>query len=565
MNNLEIKNNRDILIDWYINNVVCESACSLNIKIEEIIENINFNNLEKAVSMMLYYNPFPSITGRLCRCPCEDACNRKYLDSYVNIQEIEKYIGDYSLESEIGFNLNLNNNKRVLVIGAGLTGLSAAYYLKIMGFDVNIFEKDDKAWGMLNYIPEFELEKEILEQELNKIINMRIKITYSNFIDINKISENFSRQFDAVLIATGKKYKNEYKKYENEKAQFFNAFDILSMPLDNFKELKIGPKVVILGINEIGLLLARLSVRNKYVENVEMFHKESKGNINVQDKYLKKAREEGIRVNYYSILDKITFNKNDNKKSLYLSKSKHDVRTGELIPVENSQFSIDSDSIVDANYESFSHNYNKELIDNSGNIFIYDEFTIYKNNVLDIIENSRNLSLRIHEYLFNESTFIYNKSESPQINKSVIRQKEKINILPVRTEEKSLTERIKTYDKVSNTYTYEKALEECERCFRCSHKVEITNIENCISCGICVDICPTDCFTHKREFHPYVNKINETYPNYIRNIFGLNKDINHEIKMEFHSVINTNNCIRCLKCVNNCPVEIINVKKINID
>ncbi len=564
MNNTQLTHNIYNPEKWYINNVVCESACPLNIKCEKIIENISNNKLQDAIINMLIYNPFPSITGRLCRYPCEEACNRKNLDNSVNIQEIEKFVGDLSFETDITFNHTEKNGKKVLIIGAGLTGLSSAFFLNMIGFKVDIFEKSDKAWGMLNLIPDFELEKKVLDNELNKIKRLGVNIYYSKNIEKEELVKNLSIKYDAVLMATGKNYHNEYQKLERTNNKVFNGLSILNIPPKTFNSIDLGEKVIVLGINDIGLLCARYAIRHEKVKYVEMYNKESKGSVTSTDKYLKKAREEGIRMNYYSMLDKISNNMNNNLL-LHFYKTKLDVRTGELTAIKDSGFDIKAGSLIDAYYNQES-SFQKDIVyENSGNIFIYDEITFYKDNVLDIIENSRNLSERIYEYLMNKpSTLSKNKSKTI-IKEPVIKEKEKLNILPVRTIEKSLTERVKSFEKVVYTYTEEQAEKECERCFRCSHKIEINLINKCISCGICVDICPTECFNQERWIHPYLSKAQEIYPAYIKNIFDIDHDNIKEFKMDHYSHINTEKCIRCRRCVNNCPVNIIEVKRIIVE
>ncbi len=162
----------------------CKAACPAHIAVQGYVKMAGEGRYEEAVSLIRKDNPFPAVCGAVCNRRCEDACTRGTIDRPVAIDEIKKFLAKWELENPAKFKGISENGEgdqwddfKVAVIGAGPAGLSAAWYLRLEGYPVTVFEKEARPGGMLmNGIPNFRLEKEVLEKEISLIESMGAEI-----------------------------------------------------------------------------------------------------------------------------------------------------------------------------------------------------------------------------------------------------------------------------------------------------------------------------------------------------------------------------------------------------
>lgn len=578
-----IDNNQNDL-KWYKENVLCETTCPLNIVIKSIIQLILNKEIDKACELLLQYNPFPSITGRLCKYTCEENCVRRRDDGSVQIQYIEKFLGDYIIDNNIMLPFNNAVSKKAAVIGAGLTGLSTAYYLKIQGFDtIDVYEKQNKSWGCLNYIPGFELEKSILEKSMIWLSNHNINIKHNHYIDKEGIEE-LAEKYDAVIIANGNPLilKHKHMKDTIEVTDYLNSFE----------STKIGSNVIVYGINEASLPASRTALRMG-ANKVEIYYENSKSQINIAEKYISKARQEGIRVHYYHKLknvSKFINNKNEILKAEFI-KTKIDPRSNELTEIKHTETGIECDSFINCDFLSIENAFLSNNIENDkqykdlkehkaikdiskANVFFYDDVPLNSTNCVDIIENARNLSDRVNIYLLNKHTDLYNMIFNPEftnIKKEIITDiidEIPSESKPIKPRELSLSKRLRSLEPIVRNYTGTELFKECKRCYKCSYQTIITETDKCIECGICVDICPNDCFSSEQGLNSYLAEQLEIVPDFINNLFGIYEEAESPYNADtIPFFTNSRACLRCFKCITNCPVDIIkmlNIKKTNL-
>ena len=155
-------------------------------------------------AVLIADNPFPAIHGRVCYHPCESVCNRAELDSPVSIHAVERFLGDLALERGWRFDPPpVRSGKRVLVIGAGPSGLSAAYHLARLGHEVEIRDAGPEPGGMMRYgIPAYRLPRDVLGGEIERIAALGVRFTRDHRVD-DLDAERREGGFDAVFVAVG--------------------------------------------------------------------------------------------------------------------------------------------------------------------------------------------------------------------------------------------------------------------------------------------------------------------------------------------------------------------------
>jgi len=239
----------------------CNSACPAGENIQAWMAHAQSGNYFEAFQTLVEDNPFPAIMGRVCVKPCETGCNRTHIDTTVNIHAVERFIGDEAIRQKwpIQF-VAYQTGKRILVIGSGPSGLSAAYHLARMGHTVEIFEAGGHAGGLLwTGVPDYRLPKEILDFEVNRILRTGVKIRLNYEVN-DLLMEIKVGGFDAVYLAIGaQKIQKEVFEHDNS-VYITDAFSF-------FKELRlynspyVQKKVVVYGGGKLALYIARIIKR----------------------------------------------------------------------------------------------------------------------------------------------------------------------------------------------------------------------------------------------------------------------------------------------------------------
>jgi formate dehydrogenase major subunit len=158
-----------------INTIVppCQAACPIHTDVRGYVTAIEKGDIETAIKINRKVNPFPAICGRICTRPCESVCRRAQVDEPIAIAWLKRFAADYTKDIKIPQARENNYDKKVAVIGGGPAGLSSAYKLALYGYRVAIYEAMPRLGGMLiEGIPEFRLQKDIVENEINYIMSL---------------------------------------------------------------------------------------------------------------------------------------------------------------------------------------------------------------------------------------------------------------------------------------------------------------------------------------------------------------------------------------------------------
>src|SRR5581483_4953014 len=190
----------------------CENSCPLHMNIPRFLQLYKEERLEDAFLSVILDNPLPGSTGRVCQHPCDDRCRRQTLDQSVNMREVHRLIADSVMLSD-GYETAASRlidrkhpatGRKVAIAGAGPAGLTAAFYLALLGHDVTVFDGMPQAGGMLRFaLPEYRLPKSILDREIGLIERLGVKFQFNSRVGTQVSLNDLDESFDAVFIAIG--------------------------------------------------------------------------------------------------------------------------------------------------------------------------------------------------------------------------------------------------------------------------------------------------------------------------------------------------------------------------
>jgi NADH-quinone oxidoreductase subunit F len=185
----------------------CENSCPANVNIPGYLSLITAGRFIDAYNLVRQENPLPAICGRICTHPCERRCRRGTVDEAVAICDLKRFVSDYAMKHEETYFHDIicaKNGQRVAIIGAGASGLTCGYYLARTGYEVDIYERESVAGGVLAYgIPEYRLPSDILQHEVNNIRRSGVNIILNTEVGKDIGFKELRAMYDAIYVATG--------------------------------------------------------------------------------------------------------------------------------------------------------------------------------------------------------------------------------------------------------------------------------------------------------------------------------------------------------------------------
>jgi formate dehydrogenase (NADP+) beta subunit len=275
----------------------CNHACPAGENIQAWLDLAQAGKYREAWETILRDNPFPAVHGRVCYHPCETSCNRGQLDSAVSIHAVERFLGDMAAKQ--GWALPVAapaSGKRILVVGAGPSGLSAAYHLARVGHTVEIRDAGEMPGGMMHFgIPAYRLPRADLMKEIQRIESLGVKITLNHKVE-DVLIEQTDGKFDAVFVAIGAQIGKRIDIPARDASRVLTAITLLHRA-EIGEAPKLGRRVIVYGAGNTAMDAARTAKRLGADEAMIVFIMD-RPHMEAHEFEAKEALSEGIKIRW---------------------------------------------------------------------------------------------------------------------------------------------------------------------------------------------------------------------------------------------------------------------------
>ena len=277
----------------------CENACPANINIPGYLSLIAAGRFIDAYDLIRQENPMPSVCGRVCTHPCEKKCRRGTVDDPLDICKLKRFVADYAFRNKDKYSEEIifpKNGRRVSVIGAGASGLTCAYYLARLGYEVDVFEANPVAGGVLAYgIPEYRLPSDVLEQEIDEMKRSGFNIHLNTEIGRDISFDSLKARSDAVYVATGTSFPQKVNLPGEDIPGVLPGIEFL-------KDVKLydkvdftGEEIVVIGGGNTAIDASRNAVRLG-AKKVTIIYRRTRDSMPADELEISEAIDEGVEI-----------------------------------------------------------------------------------------------------------------------------------------------------------------------------------------------------------------------------------------------------------------------------
>lgn len=464
----------------------CNHACPAGENIQAWLALAQSGDDYGAWKKLTEENPMAAIHGRVCYHPCETGCNRTAIDQPVSIHAVERYLGDKSIEENWQFEKPIHKTgKKIMIIGAGPSGLSAAYHLAKSGHEVVIFEAGPLPGGMMHFgIPAYRLPREILMADVERIKNLGVEIKLNYKIN-DVLAEKERGGFDAVFVAIGAHIGKKTEIPARDASKILDAVSFLKeVELGNPPSL--GRKVAIYGGGNTAMDAAR-TVKRLGVDESLIIYRRSRENMPAHDFEADEALTEGVKIHWLRTIKQM----DESTITIEIM----DIKDGR--PVPTGQFeTLEADSLILALGQETETSFLGAIpgitFKSDGTVVVNDQFMTGYNGIFaggDMVPGERSVTIAtghgkkaarcIDAWL--QGKKFSKEPSNPEVKadllhvwyKTFAQQQQQLHVQP--------DVALGGFDEIVQGYSAEEAHYEAQRCLSCG---------NCFECDGCFGACP---------------------------------------------------------------------------
>ncbi|MBQ1749222.1 MAG: FAD-dependent oxidoreductase [Lachnospiraceae bacterium] len=504
----------------------CKTACPVHLSVQGYIKMAAEGRFEEALQLIKQDNPLPMICGAICNRRCEDACTRGTIDQPLAIDEIKKYIASLDMNKDTRYvplcekhdGGMWDENYKVAVIGGGPAGLAAAYFLRLDGYPVTVFEREKRAGGMmLNGIPSYRLEKEVVQSEIDIIEAMGVEFEYGVNVGSDVTIQDLRDQgYKAFFIAIGMQG-GRMAGVPGEDAEGVQTGVDFLRNVNQDHSVKLNGETVVIGGGNVAIDVARTAVRAG-ASKVTMLCLEGANEMPAAKDEVEEAKEEGIVVNN-GWGPKEVLTENGHVSAVVFKKCtqvkdadgrfnpQYDENETITIPCENLLLSIGQSvqwgdllkgTKVELNRNGTAQADPLTLQTAEPDIFVGGDVFTGARFAIDAIAGGREGAVSINRFVHpgNRLDLARNRREFIELDKDDIKI-ESFDNAPRQIPGKKAGVAKDTFDDLRMTLTEEQVKIEANRCLGCGASVVDEN--RCIGCGLCTTKCHFDAIELRRD------------------------------------------------------------------
>ena len=328
----------------------CENSCPLHMNIPRFLELYREGRLEEAFEAVVLDNPLPASTGRVCQHPCDNRCRRRSLDESVNMREVHRFIADSiyksgrfdALAHRIAERRLEPTGRKVAVVGAGPTGLTAAFYLALLGHEVTVYESNPEPGGMLRYaLPEYRLPRDVVRREVELIRRMGVNFVCNVSVGTDIALNDLDNQYNAVFLSIGT-WKESWVYLPGTELKGVLPALLFLEAVSKEEPVQLGRKVVVIGGGNAAVDSARTALRMG--SEVTLVYRRERKDMPAIVEETVAAEQEGARFHFLATPHRIVGDQEGNVKAIEVVKTRlgefdssgrrRPVPTGEIVRLQ---------------------------------------------------------------------------------------------------------------------------------------------------------------------------------------------------------------------------------------
>lgn len=468
--------------------VPCQHGCPAGTDIPRYVRYTAEGRFDDAIAVIREKFPFPHSLGMVCHHPCEVECSRGEINEPISIREIKRFVAEYDQKKwKEKLSIGSDTGKKVAIVGAGPAGLTAAWFLRLQGHQITVFEALPKPGGMLKAgIPDYRLPPELLEKEISDIEEINVKIKTNS--PVSSVKSLFDDGFDAVFLAMGAPKGVSTGLPGEDNLRVLDGISTLKKI--NFKEkTDIKGAVAVVGGGNVAIDVARSSLRMN-AKSVTVLYRRTRAEMPAYEHEIEDAIDEGVEMKFLVNPVRI-IPKND---KIHVECVKMELGEPDAsgrrrpVPIKGSEFVLELDRLIMAigQQSDVSKDFGVELSKrgrviadkdtletSEKGVFAGGDLVSGPASVIEAIQMGRVAARSIDKFLGGSGEIEKELVEKDQISPYLGREEGFADRKRTSIQKKAVKDRFPGFCQVEYCMTKDEAIKESERCLRCQLRIKI--------------------------------------------------------------------------------------------